>query len=115
MGNVQHFPTHLRGLSFNIADLILIRGWAEARGVVMVVRLDLASATEEYEELLAFHSERGQPCEWMMWRDTEAVFVRPLDGRTRRYGSVADAIEARTPRQDGDLTDVVAARWPTRD
>jgi hypothetical protein len=114
MSNVQNFPTHLRGLSFSIAELTLIDGWAEARGLVMVVRLDLASATQEYEEVIALHPERRQPCRWMMWRDTEAVFVRPLVGRTRRHGSVAEAIESLTPLHDGVVTDVMAPRWPDR-
>jgi hypothetical protein len=112
MSNVRRFPPHMRGLSFSIAELILIGGWAEARGLVMVVRLDLATQTDEYEEILAFHPARGRPCQWIMWRDAEAVFVRPLLGRTRRYGSAAEVIEALTPRPDDGLTDVMAQRWP---
>jgi hypothetical protein len=104
----------LRGLSFGIADLILVLAWSEARGLRMVVRLDHGSETEEYEEVLAFHTESGRLCRWMLWRDAEAVFVQPLLGRTQRYGSVAEAIDALTPRQGVVVTDVMAPRWPNQ-
>jgi hypothetical protein len=112
MRTVQISASQLRGLSFSIADLVLIRSWSEARGLRMVVRLDHGSETEEFEEVLAFHTEVGKPCRWMMWCDAEAVFVQPLLGRTQRYGSVAEAIDALTPRQTIVLTDVTASRWP---
>jgi hypothetical protein len=50
----------------------------------------------------------------MLWRDAEAVFVQPLLGRTQRYGSVAEAIDALTPRQGVVVTDVMAPRWPNQ-
>jgi hypothetical protein len=106
------FADGLRGISFSIADLILVEGWSKARGLWMVVRLDHASETEEYEEVLAFYSEIGRPCRFMMWRDTAAVFVQPMLGRTQRYESVAEAIDALTPGQSIVLTDVMAPRWP---
>jgi hypothetical protein len=114
MGTSRISADRLRGISFSIADLILVEGWSKARGLWMVVRLDHASETEEYEEVLAFHSEIGQPCRWMMWRDSAAVFVQPLLGRTQRYGSVAEALDALTPRQSIVLTDVMALRWPNQ-
>lgn len=114
MGNVQISTPDLRGVSFSIADLLLVRAWSEAYGVHMAVRLDHGSETEEYEEVLAFHPERGGPCRWMIWRDLEAVFLQPLPGRTRRYGCVADAMDALTPRQAVVVTDIAASQWPDR-
>jgi hypothetical protein len=112
MSNVQMFSAGLRGLSFGIADLLLIGAWSSARGMEMVVRLDHGSETEEYEEVIAFHTPSGRPCRFIMWRDADAVYVQPLIGRTRRYASVVDAIMALTPQKPDVVTDVVASRWP---
>lgn len=113
MGNVQIYSTGLVGLSFSIAELTLVAAWAEAQGLQMRVRLDHGSETEEYEEVLAFHTTWGRPRRCIMWRDSQAVYVQPLIGRARRYHSVADAIETLGPRQTTDLTDVMATRWPS--
>jgi hypothetical protein len=112
MGNEQMYSTGLRGLSFSIADLLLIGAWSAARGQAMVVRLDHGSETEEYEEVIAFRTTWGRPRRTIMWRDYEAVYVQPLIGRTRRYRTVAEAIAALTPRQAVVVTDVTASRWP---
>jgi hypothetical protein len=114
MGHVQNAPSGARGLSFSIADLILAAAWAEALDLHMVVRLDHGSETEEYEEVLEFHTVSGQPSRYIVWRDATAVFVQPLIGRARRYRSVVDTIVALTPRNDDVLTDVMAPRWPDR-
>jgi hypothetical protein len=112
MGNVQMYSTGLRGLSFSIADLLLIGAWSAARGLEMVVRLDHGSENEEYEEVIAFHTASGRPCRYIMWRDRESVFVQPLIGRTRRYPSVVDAILALAPQRAIVVSDVTARRWP---
>jgi len=114
MDNVQMYSAGPRGLSFSIADLLLIGAWSAARGLEMVVRLDHGSDTEEYEEVVAFHTASGRPCRYIMWRDTGSVFVQPLIGRTRRYHSVVDAILALTPQPVVVVTDVTAQRWPDR-
>jgi hypothetical protein len=112
MGNVQIYSTGLVGLSFSVAELTLVAAWAEAQGLQMRVRLDHGSETEEYEEVLAFHTTWGRPRRCIMWRDCQAVYVQPLIGRTRRYQTVADAIDALAPRQTTALTDVMATGWP---
>ena len=56
MRSVQSPAKALKGLSFEIADLIGIRERSEANGLRMVVRLDYGSDVEEYEEVLAFHA-----------------------------------------------------------
>ena len=95
-----------------ISDLTLVQGWADFHNVRMVVRLDHGSETEEYEEVIAFHTASGRPCRYIMWRDACSVFVQPLIGRIRRYSSVVDAIVALTPREPIVVTDVMAQRWP---
>jgi hypothetical protein len=112
MGIVESAAAELRGLSFRIADLILIGAWSEARGLHMAVRLDHGTETEEYEEVLAFHSQKSRPCRWIMWRDADAFFVQPLPGRTRRYGSLAEVFEAVAPEPPVAVTDIIARNWP---
>ncbi len=82
------------GLSFDIADLNLIRDRAEANGLRMVVRLDHGSAVEEYEEVLAIHCKTNSEYRWLMWRNAKTVFVRPINGRALHYKSASQAIDA---------------------
>jgi len=112
MANVVDRTTVLRGLSFSIADLVLITGWSEAHGLQMDVQLDHGSETEEYEEVIRFRSLSGRRSRWIIWRDAEAVFVQPLLGRSQRHGSIAEALTALTPHQTVIVTDVKARRWP---
>ncbi len=93
--HTAHRPAKtLKGLSFDVADLILIRSRSETHGLRVVVELDHGSDVEEYEEVLAFHAETSPQCRWLMWRNANTVFVRPNEGRARRYGSVTQAIDA---------------------
>ncbi|MEA2740140.1 MAG: hypothetical protein QOH05_3447 [Acetobacteraceae bacterium] len=105
-------PKALKGVSFSVPELILIRSWSEANSLRMVVRLDHGSETEDYEEVLAFHLGSSPLCRWIMWRGTRSVFVQPLIGRTRRYGSVAEAFEGLAPKQRVVVTDIKQDRWP---
>ncbi len=102
----------IKGLCFGIAELILIESWSEANGLRMVVRLDHGSDTEEYEEVLALHVGTSNLCRWIFWRDANAVFLQPLIGRPRRYGSVAEAFEALAEKSLYPLTDTAPACWP---
>ncbi len=102
----------VKGLSFCIADLILVQAWSEAQRMRMVIRLDHGTATEDYEEVLALHPDRGSPCRWFIWREADAVVVQPLLGRSRRYGSVVEALEAMEPRRRVTQTIIRATRWP---
>jgi hypothetical protein len=102
----------LRGLSFSVAELVLIGSWSEANRLRMVVRLDHSSDAEEYEEVLALHLGESPLCHWLMWRDAAAVYIQPLIGRVQRYGSVAEAFEALAAKQPVVLTDIRPGRWP---
>ena len=107
-------PTKLlKGLSFDIADLELIRSRSESHGLRMVVRLDHGSDVEEYEEVLVFYSGISCPCRWMMWRNASAVFVRSTDRRSGRYRSAVQAIEALVRMKGIALTEIKATRWPS--
>jgi hypothetical protein len=102
----------LRGLSFSLSDLILIRCWSQASSLRMVIRLDHGSDTEEFEEVLAFHIGDSSSCCSIMWRHANEVFVQPLIGRIQGYCSVAEAFEALISKQPVFLTDIEPAGWP---
>ena len=102
----------LKGLSFSVAELMLIASWSEANGFRMVVRLDHGSDAEDYEEVLALHLADSPLCHWIMWRDAETVFIQPLIGRVQPYVSVAEAFEALAAKQHVVLTDIRPGRWP---
>jgi hypothetical protein len=79
----------------------------------MVVRLDHGSDVDQYEEVLAFYSGTSPPCRWLMWRNASAVFVRSTDGRSGRYRSAVQAIEALLRTNGIALREIKATRWPS--
>jgi hypothetical protein len=103
-----------KGLAFEIADLVLIKRWADCHNFHMLVRLDHGAAVdEEYEEVIAFQTERSPLYRLIMWRNAAAVFVQPLVGRGKRYASVADALMSLLPTPHFRLTEITATAWPT--
>jgi hypothetical protein len=112
MPDVRSPSKVLKGISFSVPELTLIRSWSEANGLRMVVRLDHGSDTEDYEEVLAFHLGDSPLCRWIMWRDPRVVSIQPLIGRTGQYGSVAEAFEALAAKQPIVLSDIKPLRWP---
>jgi hypothetical protein len=101
-----------KGLAFEIADLILTSGWAAFHDVPMAVCLDHGAEDEEYEEVIAFRTEKSPLCRLIIWRNADAVFIQPLLGKTQRHGSVAEALESLLVKPPVVLTDIVAAAWP---
>jgi hypothetical protein len=82
------------GLSFEIADLLQLRGWADYRNLRMVIELDNCVADEEYEEVVAFYDENCSLRRWNLWRSASDIVVQPLIGRARRFASIADALNS---------------------
>jgi hypothetical protein len=100
------------GLSFEVMDLVRIEKWAELNDVIALVRLDYGTAGEEYEELIEFRTRFNSPCQLIMWRSADTVFVHPLVGVRRQYGSVRHALGGLRLKQRIDLTDIIATSWP---
>jgi hypothetical protein len=86
-----------KGLSFEIADLMLLQGWADFHSMQMVVELDHCVEGEEYEEVIAFYVPDSHLRRWILWRTPNEVIVQPLIGRGCRFGTVADALESLIP------------------
>jgi hypothetical protein len=102
-----------KGLAFEIVDLLLISSWADLNDCRTSIRLDHGADGEEYEEVIAFRKESSTHCQLIIWRNAMAVFVQPLIGRMRRYGSVAKALVSIDLNPRIVLTDIVATSWPT--
>jgi hypothetical protein len=90
-------PNAPTGLAFEIADLMMLQGWAEFHDVQMVVELDHCVEGEEYEEVIAFYARDSQLRRWILWRAADGVIVQPLIGRSRRFKTVVDALETLVP------------------
>jgi hypothetical protein len=90
-------PNAPKGLAFEIADLMMLQGWAEFHDVQMVVELDHCVEGEEYEEVIAFYAQDSQLRRWIVWRSADGVIVQPLIGRSCRFTTVAEALETLVP------------------
>ncbi|MFO1025345.1 MAG: hypothetical protein U1E70_09200 [Acetobacteraceae bacterium] len=80
----------MKGLAFDIADLMAVRSWADRNDIRLDIRLDHGVDDEEYEEVIAF-SEAGA-CFLLMWRDQDTVFAQPMPGRQIRFKTVSEAL-----------------------
>ena len=94
MQTPQLTPNVPMGLAFEIADLMLLQGWAEFHNVQMVVELDHCVEGEEYEEVIALYAKDSQLRRWILWRGARDIVVQPLIGRSCHFSSVADALES---------------------
>lgn len=86
--------TVLIGIAFEVADLVLLQGWANRHGMRMAVELDQCIDGHEYEEIIAIYASDVGPRRWSIWRSRDGVIAQPLLGRARRFFRVADATEA---------------------
>lgn len=93
----QVSPNTPTGFAFEIADLLLLQGWADFHNMHMVVELDHCVEGEEYEEVVAFYAHDSHLRRWILWRSTDEIIVQPLIGRGCRFSCVADAIESLIP------------------
>lgn len=96
------------GVSFTVAELRLIRAWAEFHDLRFALELDHSFGNETYEEVLSFYRKGSACCRCILWRTPAEVVVQPILGRASRFASVADALESfGTDEPDEPLTDIV--------
>jgi hypothetical protein len=81
----------LKGLAFDIDDLLRIQRWAAHNAVCMDILLDHGVEGEEYEEVVAFRTD-ATACFLLMWRDRNSVFAQPMPGRQQSFSSVSAAL-----------------------
>lgn len=88
------------GLSFEIPDLLMLRGWADFHELRMAIELDVCAEGDEYEELLGLYDRTCAFRRWMLWRSCEGIIVQPAMGRTMLFDRMADVLEILIPPQD---------------
>jgi hypothetical protein len=115
-GAIAAPPPLPKGLAFGIAELVLVKGWAEQHDFCLVLRLDYgAPVNEDYEEVIALHTKASPLYRLILWRDATTVFVQPLVGRRKQYDTVLAALESIRPKQGVILTDIVTTgTWLVR-
>ena len=93
----QITPRVPTGFAFEIADLMLLQGWAEFHDVQMVVELDHCVEGEEYEEVVAFYGKDSAIRRWILWRAASEIVVQPRICPGCRFETVAEALESLIP------------------
>ncbi len=88
------------GLSFDIADLLMLRGWTEFHELRMTIDLDICADGDEYEELLGIYDSDCPVQRWMIWRSHDGIVVQPATGRPMLFGFMGDALETLIPAGD---------------
>jgi len=88
------------GLSFDIPDLVMMRGWADFHDLRLAIDLDVCADGDEYEELLGLYDPKRAFCRWMIWRSCDGIVVQPAMGRTMLFDHMADVLEILIPAQD---------------
>ena len=85
------------GLSFEIPDLLILRGWADFHDLRMAIDLDVCAEGEEYEELVGLYDRDRAFRRWMIWRSRDGIVVQPAMGRTMQFDYMSDVLEILIP------------------
>lgn len=85
------------GLSFDVPDLLMLRGWAEFHDLRMAIDLDVCADGDEYEELLGLYDKDRAFRRWMIWRSCEGIVVQPAMGRPMVFDFMGDALDMLIP------------------
>lgn len=88
------------GLAFNVSDLLMLRAWSEFHDMGMTIDLDIATDTEEYEEIVNICDISGSYRRWMIWRSADGIVVQPRLGRAMLFDVVSDALDQLIPAAD---------------
>lgn len=88
------------GFSFDIPDLVMLRGWSDFHDLRMAIELDVCADGDEYEELLGLYDSTSAFRRWMIWRSCDGIVVQPAMGRTMLFDYMADALEILIPPAD---------------
>jgi hypothetical protein len=89
------------GLSFDIPDLLMLRGWADFHNLRLSIELDVHADGDEYEELLGLYEKDRAFRRWMIWRSCDGIVVQPAMGRTMLFDRMVDALDMLIPPEDG--------------
>jgi hypothetical protein len=96
-------PNHPAGIAFPIGELVLLRAWAEWRGLRMEIALDHVGTDGEYEEMMRLYSDLTRVPHLTLWRTDGAVVVLSMFGEPEYFLSVSAALESLTAPTGGDV------------
>ena len=82
------------GFAFEIAELMILRNWAENRGLEISIKLDHAERGQEYEEYVRLQAAGSRISPICLWRSADAVMIVPFGSKPRRFISMAHALSA---------------------
>jgi hypothetical protein len=85
------------GCSFEVAELLMLRAWAEWHDLRLVIELDHCIDGDEYEEVIALYPPESPLREWTVWRSACAIIVVPMHGRSIRFETISDVLHALLP------------------
>jgi hypothetical protein len=88
------------GFSFEVPDLLMLRGWADFHDLRMTIELDLCADGDEYEEMLGLYDASRAFRRWMIWRSCDGIVVQPAMGRAMLFDDMADVLEMLIPVRD---------------
>ncbi|HTR15720.1 MAG TPA: hypothetical protein VMI52_01640 [Acetobacteraceae bacterium] len=90
-------PRNLIGIAFSIEELILVRNWAERKGMRMAVELDHVCAEAEYEEVLITYPPEQRQRWIMFWRGRGGIFMQQPAQETLYFASITEALRVCGP------------------
>ncbi len=85
------------GLSFAIEDLVTIREWSDARGLVMNVLLDQTMEEAEFEELLILSPPDRSRRTLTIWRTVSSFYLQMPDAAPRAFPVLEEALDSLRP------------------
>ena len=91
------------GLAFAVDDLMLVRNWAEQRGLKLSITLDCQMDGAEFEELLILAPPGAQRRTLTIWRTQDGVYAQTPASSPHCCHSLRDLlaqirpVRARTP------------------
>jgi hypothetical protein len=88
------------GLAFDVSDLLMLRAWSEFHDLRMTIDLDIATDTEEYEEIVNIADAGAHYRRWMIWRSADGIVVQPRLGRRILFDVMTDALDMLIPATD---------------
>jgi hypothetical protein len=88
------------GFSFDVPDLVMLRGWSEFHELRMTVEIDVCADGDEYEELLGLYDRTRAFRRWMIWRSSDGIVVQPAMGHKMLFDRMADALETLIPSRN---------------
>ena len=89
----------VRGMAFEIDDLVRARTWAEREGLVLRIRLDHVERGEGLEEVLYLAPLGRGLWRVSLWREATGVMMRLGSQPPALFAGVAAALAAAAPRR----------------